>query len=75
MPAVRPRPRRCAGFAASERRAAYIDTSALVKLFKREPETDAPRHALGAWPVHVSSELIRVEAICTARGASGTLTS
>jgi uncharacterized protein len=47
--------------------AAYIDTSALVKLFKAEPETDAFRTALGDWPVQVASELIRVEAICTAR--------
>ncbi len=47
--------------------AAYIDTSALVKLFKAEPETDAFRAALGDWPVQVASELIRVEAICTAR--------
>ena len=51
--------------------AAYIDTSALVKLFKAEPETDAFRTALGDWPVQVASELIRVEAICTARRLSG----
>jgi uncharacterized protein len=47
--------------------AAYIDASALVKLFKAEPETAALREALGDWPVRVASELIRVEAICTAR--------
>jgi predicted nucleic acid-binding protein len=47
--------------------AAYIDTSALVKLFKAEPETNAFRTALRDWPVQVASELIRVEAICTAR--------
>jgi predicted nucleic acid-binding protein len=47
--------------------AAYIDASALVKLFKVEPETFALREALGDWPVQVASELIRVEAICTAR--------
>ena len=47
--------------------AAYIDASALVKLFKAEPETVALRAALGDWPVQVASELIRVEAICTAR--------
>lgn len=51
--------------------AAYIDTSALVKLFKAERETDAFRRALGEWPVHISSELIRVEAICTARRLGG----
>ncbi len=51
--------------------AAYIDTSALVKLFKAEPETDAFRAALGDWPVQVASELIRVEAICTARRLGG----
>lgn len=47
--------------------AAYIDASALVKLFKAEPETVALREALGDWPVQVASELIRAEAICTAR--------
>jgi len=47
--------------------AAYVDASALVKLFKVERETDAFRLALADWPVQVASELIRVEAICTAR--------
>lgn len=47
--------------------AAYVDASALVKLFKAEPETEAFRIALADWPVQVASELIRVEAICTAR--------
>lgn len=47
--------------------AAYVDTSALVKLFKAERETEAFRTALADWPVQVASELIRVEAICTAR--------
>ncbi len=47
--------------------AAYIDASALVKLFKAERETEAFRAALADWPVQVASELIRVEAICTAR--------
>lgn len=47
--------------------AAYVDASALVKLFKAERETDAFRTALADWPVQVASELIRVEAICTAR--------
>ena len=47
--------------------AAYVDTSALVKLFKAERETEAFRTALTDWPVQVASELIRVEAICTAR--------
>jgi predicted nucleic acid-binding protein len=51
--------------------AAYIDASALVKLFKAEPETDAFRAELGEWPVQVASELIRVEAICTARRLGG----
>jgi predicted nucleic acid-binding protein len=47
--------------------AAYIDASALVKLFKAERETEAFRATLGDWPVQVASELIRVEAVCTAR--------
>ena len=51
--------------------AAYIDASALVKLFKAERETAAFREALGDWPVQVASELIRVEAICTARRLGG----
>jgi predicted nucleic acid-binding protein len=51
--------------------AAYLDASALVKLFKHEPETDALRAALEQWPVRVASELIRVEAICTARRIGG----
>jgi predicted nucleic acid-binding protein len=47
--------------------AAYVDASALVKLFKAERETESFRAALADWPVQVSSELIRVEAVCTAR--------
>jgi predicted nucleic acid-binding protein len=51
--------------------AAYLDTSALVKLFKAERETQPFRAALHDWPVQVSSELIRIEAICTARRLGG----
>ncbi|HZL47507.1 MAG TPA: type II toxin-antitoxin system VapC family toxin [Solirubrobacteraceae bacterium] len=51
--------------------AAYIDASALVKLFKAEQETEAFRAALGDWRVQVASELIRVEAVCTARRLGG----
>ena len=51
--------------------AAYVDTSALVKLFKAERETGAFRAALRDWPVQVASELIRVEAVCTARRLGG----
>ncbi len=51
--------------------AAYIDASALVKLFKAEQETEAFRATLKDWPVTVASELIRVEAICTARRLGG----
>jgi uncharacterized protein len=51
--------------------AAYLDASALVKLFKVERETEAFRTALADWPVPVASELIRVEAICTARRLGG----
>ncbi len=51
--------------------AAYVDASALVKLFKAERETDAFRTALADWPVQVASELIRVEAICTVRRLGG----
>jgi uncharacterized protein len=48
-------------------KAAYVDASALVKLFKAEPETAAFHRALHDWPVQAASELIRVESICTAR--------
>jgi uncharacterized protein len=51
--------------------AAYVDASALVKLFKAERETAAFRSALSEWPVQVASELIRVEAMCTARRVGG----
>jgi uncharacterized protein len=51
--------------------AAYIDASALVKLFKPERETNAFRAALRDWPVQVAGELIRVEAVCTARRLGG----
>jgi predicted nucleic acid-binding protein len=51
--------------------AAYVDASALVKLFKAERETKAFRAALADWPVQVASELIRVEAVCTARRLGG----
>jgi uncharacterized protein len=51
--------------------AAYVDASALVKLFKAERETEAFLTALADWPVQVASELIRVEAICTARRLGG----
>jgi predicted nucleic acid-binding protein len=53
-------------------KAVYLDASALVKLFKPEPETDAFRDALHEWPVQVSSELVRVESVCTARRLGGT---
>ena len=47
--------------------AAYVDASALVKLFKAERETEAFRAALANWPVQVASEIVRVEVVCTAR--------
>ena len=48
-------------------KAAYLDASALVKLFKREPETGALTREFRSWGVLVSSELIAIEARCTAR--------
>jgi uncharacterized protein len=50
---------------------AYVDASALVKLFKPERETAAFHRALQDWPVQAASELIRVESVCTARGLGG----
>lgn len=52
-------------------KAAYLDASALVKLFKHEAETDALWAALSEWPDRVSSELLAVEARCTARRLGG----
>lgn len=46
---------------------AYLDASAVVKLFKLERETSALETALRESPVWVSSELLAVEARCTAR--------
>jgi uncharacterized protein len=45
----------------------YIDTSALVKLFKPEAESEALAGELEFQPDLVSSELIVVEALCTAK--------
>ncbi len=39
----------------------YLDSSALVKLVLNEPETEALRKALSAWPERVSSDLASVE--------------
>lgn len=47
-------------------RLAYLDASALVKLFKPERETAALIGALEAWPTRVSSCVIAVEAACAA---------
>ena len=42
-------------------RPVYLDTSAVLKLVLREPETDALRRALQAWPDRVSSVLAAIE--------------
>ena len=47
--------------------AAYLDTSALVKLVIREAESEALRRALRQWPRRVSSELAVVELLRVAR--------
>lgn len=39
----------------------FVDSSALVKLVKREPETDALIAALRRWPDRVASLIARVE--------------
>jgi len=46
---------------------AYLDASAVVKLLKPEVESEALSHALSAWPVRASSELLAVEVRCAAR--------
>ncbi len=40
---------------------AYLDTSAVVKLLMREPETAALRRGLRRWPRRASAALLRVE--------------
>ena len=39
----------------------YLDSSAIIKLIVREPETDALAAALERWPDRVSAALARVE--------------
>jgi uncharacterized protein len=46
---------------------AYLDSSALVKLIAREPETAALRQELARWPHRVSSLLAAIEVTRTAR--------
>jgi uncharacterized protein len=46
---------------------AYLDSSALVKLIAREPETNALRQELVRWPSRVSSLLAAIEFTRTAR--------
>lgn len=47
---------------------AYFDSSALVKLFAHEPESDALVDAAGAWPIRASSELALAEVLRAAGG-------
>ncbi|HKA49147.1 MAG TPA: type II toxin-antitoxin system VapC family toxin [Candidatus Dormibacteraeota bacterium] len=44
-------------------RAAYLDTSAFVKLVVVEPESEALRRFLMRWPERTSAALLRTEAI------------
>jgi len=44
-------------------RAAYLDTSAFVKLIVPEPESEALRSRLGRWPARASSTLLRTESV------------
>jgi predicted nucleic acid-binding protein len=47
----------------------YLDSSAIVKLVWREPETGALLDLLSEWPERVSSEVTRVEVSRTVRRA------
>ena len=49
----------------------YLDSSALVKLVVREPESLALRDALRSWPERVSSVVARIEVERVARRISG----
>lgn len=51
--------------------AAYLDASALVKLIRPEPESEALVAALAQWPVRIASEIVVVELVCTARRLGG----
>jgi hypothetical protein len=44
-------------------RAAYLDTSAFVKLVASELESEALRSRLGRWPDRASSTLLRTESV------------
>lgn len=57
--------------------AAYLDTSALVKLMWPEPQTDALVDALGGWSMRIASEVALVELSCTVGrvGAAEAVTS
>ncbi|CAN5680493.1 MAG: type II toxin-antitoxin system VapC family toxin [Actinomycetota bacterium] len=47
----------------------YLDSSAIVKLVVREPESEALAALIADWPERVSSELARVEVMRAARRA------
>jgi predicted nucleic acid-binding protein len=49
----------------------YLDSSAIVKLVWREPETGALLEVLSEWPERVSSEVARVEVSRAVRRAGG----
>lgn len=51
---------------------AYLDASALVKLMRPEPESEALVEALAQWPVRIASEVVTVELGCTAWRLDGT---
>ncbi|MDQ3647915.1 MAG: PIN domain-containing protein [Actinomycetota bacterium] len=50
---------------------AYLDASAVVKLFKREAESSPLATALAGHELWVASELVTVEAACVARRLGG----
>ena len=54
--------------------AAYLGASAVVKLFKPEPESPRLAAALEAHELWVASELVTVEAACAARRVGGEAT-
>ena len=51
----------------AESQGAYLDASALVKLVRREVETEALARSLHGWPRRASSELAYAEVIRAAR--------
>ncbi|HZN21401.1 MAG TPA: type II toxin-antitoxin system VapC family toxin [Gaiellaceae bacterium] len=70
---ARPRRRSSTSSAPTGSELAYLDASALVKLVRDEPQSDALRQAVRAWPRRASSRIVVVEVIRAVRRADARL--